>query len=86
MDIDPSIPDLTETLTRRSLERWLARQGLTLEELQRGGRTPFYVEARRSCARFLRDRGWSYPAIAAYLKRDHSTIQNLLKGRRQRVA
>lgn len=88
MDIDPSLPDLRETLARRSVDKWLGRQGLTLERLNAGGKTPFEVEARRMVARFLRAGGWSFPAIGAYLERDNSSIQNLLKprGRARRVA
>jgi hypothetical protein len=77
------LPDLRRGSVMRELEAWLHRQGVTLEELQSPGRRPFQVEARRHAARFLRAEGWSWPAIGDYLRRDHSTIMALVRGRRR---
>jgi len=53
-----------------------------LPDLRRGS-VMREVEARRHAARFLRAEGWSWPAIGDYLRRDHSTIMALVRGRRR---
>jgi hypothetical protein len=40
------------------------------------------VEARRRVARKLRARGYSYPAIGRAMHRTHSSVYNLVNGRR----
>ena len=48
---------------------------------------PELVEARRRIAIRLRlDLKWSYPRIARVIKRDSSTVQTLVKGRRMCAA
>lgn len=76
------LPDLRSAWPRRTVEAWLARQQLTLGDLQGPSRHPEIVEARRLAIRFLRRHGFSYPQIAHYLHRDHSTVQYHVKGRK----
>lgn len=37
------------------------------------------VECRAAIAAYLRNRGWSYPRIGRFMKRDHSSIVHLLE-------
>jgi hypothetical protein len=82
---ETGLPELLPQLVdEQLLDEWLARQGLTIEELRRGGRDPFHLAARRHAAQFLRRRGWSYPMIGRHLDRDNASIQNLVKGKPRR--
>jgi len=85
-ELAAELPNLPQVDDRRALEAWLGRQGLTLAELNRSGRSGIYMEARRHAAKFLRRRGWSYSMIAELLERDHSSIMNLIRPRRRRAA
>jgi chromosomal replication initiation ATPase DnaA len=58
--------------------------GFTLEALRSPCRSGLYVAARRAISRRLKFEGhMSYPAIGHLLNRDHSSIQNLLWGKRK---
>ncbi len=71
------------------VSRWLERiaslaaeeSGFTLEQLREPSRNRGAVEARRLIALRLREEGASYPEIGSLLKRDHTTIISLVKGR-----
>jgi hypothetical protein len=57
--------------------------GMTAEELIAShSRDPAVCLARKRLFAELRDLGWSYPMIGRFTKRDQSTIQQTLKGRR----
>lgn len=75
------LPDLTAVISPQEIEAWLGRQGFTFDQLVARDNRPLMVEARRIVARFLRQRGWSYPAIGRYLQRDHTTVMSLLGAR-----
>ena len=77
------LPDLRSAWPRRTVEAWLARQQLTLEDLRGPSREPELVEARRLVCQYLRRHGFSFPQIARYLNRDHSTVQYHIKGRKR---
>ncbi len=48
-------------------------------------RSVYLVTARRECARYLYDRGWTMTKIGEYLgQRDHSSISNLLNPNHKR--
>jgi hypothetical protein len=71
-------------------ERFLAETAedfqLTPEEIQGPGRRQDIVAARRYMARELRRRGLRLKEIGAVLgNRDHSTVINLLSGKRART-
>jgi chromosomal replication initiation ATPase DnaA len=77
------LPDLRTAWPRRTVEAWLARQQLSLEDLRGPSRKPEVVEARRLAIRFLRRHGFSFPQIGRYLNRDNSTVQYHVKGRKR---
>ena len=61
----------------------LAREACaTLEEVFSRSRQPHLVRARRRFYQHLRNQlGWSYPAIGAFVGRDHTTILNAFSPR-----
>lgn len=52
--------------------------GVTIDEVFGRSRRKSCVQARAHVARELRGMGWSYPRIARFLHRDHTTILSLL--------
>lgn len=81
---------LDSTYVMRAIERWLDDNWLSIDTLRRSGgdpghpsegssQTPELVEARRRVAEYLRRHGWNDSRIGRYLKRDHTTVRNLLK-------
>lgn len=65
---------------QKCLLNWLCGElAVDKAELLSKRRDDRLVESRKVIVCFLRDLGWSYPAIAKHLKRDHTSIINLHK-------
>jgi len=68
------------------LEEIAKKHQLTLDNIKQkhgyGGRKLIILEARREACLYLRNRGWSYPRIAKFFERDHSTIMYYVRGKR----
>jgi chromosomal replication initiation ATPase DnaA len=61
----------------RVAEEWCEAVGYTMEQMRGPDRTAAIAEARQALMWILRNRlGMSYPAIAATLNRDHSTVMH----------
>ena len=58
-----------------------SKYNLTEHEVLNGSQHPSVVSARIEVMRFLRDRGYSYPQIAAVFGMHHTTVLRHLKGR-----
>jgi hypothetical protein len=56
--------------------------GVTPKALLAKGREPWRGEAMRSLYELLRERKWSFPKIASFTGRDHSTVVQAVVGRR----
>ena len=67
---------------RLVLERVAERSGVSARRLLRRGRGPRRDELLRDVYGALREGGWSYPMIASFTGRDHSTVLQALRGRR----
>jgi len=60
-------------------DRISLKHGITVEELRGRRRFKHIVAARVEFCKSLRAKNWSYPAIALFLNRDHTSIMYLLK-------
>lgn len=74
-------------ITRANLDAIANGYGLTLDALKehRGPRSEGErrrVEARRACYLYLREKGWSFPRIAALFDRDHSAVIYAIRPKR----
>lgn len=66
---------------RQVVDYCALRLGVTRERLLGPDRVGSLVKARRKAAFALREMGLSYPEIGHVIRRDHSTVQYLLKGK-----
>jgi hypothetical protein len=82
--LELEIPDLTRSVDLLAVERWMARNGVTLAELQDPDRHTSRVTARRHVVHFLRGREWSYEEIGRYLNRHWTSVRHLAKTRQGR--
>lgn len=53
--------------------------GVTPKDLMGMGRANEVIQARFALCAALRMRGWSYPRIGAFMRRDHTTIMHAVK-------
>lgn len=79
---------LTPSDTARGLAIRIARaHGVRSEDVLGPSRHPHLVAARRDLYAALRAKGWSYPAIGAFVGgRDHTTVMYALASDEKRAA
>lgn len=72
---------------REGLERVARESGFKLEELlAKGRRSALHCAARQKCYRYMRENyGWANTRIAAYFKRDVSTVWAALASEEDRA-
>lgn len=73
------IPSARVSVAPLLIDRVSEALGISHGELIGEGRSYRFVMARAVVARVLRDRGWATTQIGRALRRDHSTVINLLK-------
>lgn len=59
---------------------------LTFDDIVGKDRSRLFIDARCVVALIMRERGLSYPQIGRFMKRDHSTIINLVEKADERIA
>lgn len=59
---------------------------MTFEDIVGKDRNRLFIDARCVVALIMRERGLSYPQIGRFMKRDHSTIINLIEKADERIA
>lgn len=67
-------PASTSCLVAEVVAQVAHKHGLAPKDILSASRTAPIVRARHECWRRLRERGWSYPAIARAFDRDHTTV------------
>jgi hypothetical protein len=86
---DSQLAALLETEDERqwtkAVRQILAAYGENMRRLTSLQRDTHIVECRATVARYLRDRGWSYPRIGQFMHRDHSSIIHLLEPEKRRL-
>lgn len=74
------MPDLSPLFDAgAAIEKQLAVEGLSLDDLKRPDRSAAMVELRREIAQYLTAHGWSPRRIGEFLNRDRTTVTHLLK-------
>lgn len=81
-DTPPTPPLVGAPAAAAVVAAFAALHGVTAADIRGRGRQAHIARARHAVWRELRRLGWSYPAIGAAFQRDHSTVMQVLRGRR----